>query len=320
MTPEFAQFIHYSTIGLIIGINSISVGVGQGLITAAALKAINIQPGAKSDIANTSILGMAITDTTAILSFIMSIIMILDTRVPTNSLYTHLATIGIALALCLPGLAVGLSSALPARSACLAVARQPLFAPKILRFMLLTLSILQTPIIFGFIVAFLINYLSFEIDTMSDAIRLISSGLCIGLGSIGVTIGLALFTREANKGLGVNPKSYQKILPFSIISQAIIEAPLAFSLIISMLLLTIKSTAINPVAAVAYFACALCMGLGAIAPGISSGNTSSKACEQISLHPEQAATISKVSMFSQGLIDACAIYALLIALIMLIFH
>ena len=68
-----------------------------------------------------------------------------------------LLNLGIAFAISLSGFVLGLVSALPAQQAVLAIARQPFFSQKIFRFMLITQSIIQTPIVFGFIIAMFIK-------------------------------------------------------------------------------------------------------------------------------------------------------------------
>lgn len=320
MIIEWAEFLHYLTIGLTVSINSIGVGIGEGFASAAAIEAINIQPKSKNDIAKIFILGTALIETAAILSVTISIILLFDTSTPAHPFYSRLGELGIAFAICLSGFTVGLFSYLPARAACFATARQPFFGPKILRLMLITQSIIQTPIIFGFIIAIFIKNQAVQAETLSDSLRLLSAGICIGLGSIGPAIGLSRFAESACEGLGVNRKAYEKIFPFTLISQAIIETPLIFSLVVSMLLLVWKVDSCNPIAGIAFISAALCMGFGTIGPGISSEKTASSACKQIAINPDTYSTLSRVSMFSQGLIDTCAIYTLLISLLILLFH
>ena len=100
-----------------------------------------------------------------------------------------------------------------------------------------------------------------------------------------------------------------------LISAAMIETPIIFSFIVSMLILLAplpSETAL--VKSIVLLAAALCMGIGTFGPGISSGKTTSAACNQITFNPDQYDTLSKTSVFSQGLIESSAIYALLIAL------
>ena len=104
-----------------------------------------------------------------------------------------------------------------------------------------------------------------------------------------------------------------------LVSEAIIETPIIFSLVISLLILMTPLPAAALTKSIALLAAGLCTGLGTLGPGISSGRTSAAACEQIALNPELYLTLSKVSMFAQGLIDTAAIYALVISIMLIWF-
>jgi len=316
---EIGALLHYLIIAFIIAVNSVAVGIGEGIANSAAIDAINRQPKARADIANAAILGMALIETAAIISLTISILILFGSTAVEKTVYFGLAELGIALAICLSGFVTGLASSLPARTACMAIARQPFSAKKIVRFMLITQSLIQTPIIFSFIIAMFIRNQAASATTISDSLRLLASGLSIGLGSIGPVIGLALFGQTACASLGINRKSNNQIFSFTFLSEAIIETPIIFALLISlMLIFTTGTSTDNPIQGIAYLAAALCIGLGTIGPGISSGRTASAACRQIALHPEHYSLLSRVSMFGQGLIDTSAIYALVVSVMLIL--
>lgn len=313
-----SEFIHYGTIALAVGINSVGVGIGEGLTSSSALDAINKQPEARGDIVRTAILGMALIETAAILGFVIAIILLIGTHNSAQSYYGGLAELGIAFAICLPGLVLGLASALPVRAACNSIARQPFFAQSIIRFMLITQSLLQGPIVFGFITASIIKYQASSVDSLSDSIRLIASGLCLGLGSIGPSIGLALFAKNACESLGINRRAYTQLFSFTLISQTIIETPIIFAFVISLSLLFLPKN-ISLLYSLALLASAICTGIGTFGPGISSGRTAASACKQIAFNPQEHSTLSRVSMFAQGMIETCAIYAVLVSFSLIFF-
>jgi F-type H+-transporting ATPase subunit c len=319
MSAALSEFIHYGTIALAVGINSVGVGIGEGLTSSAAIDAINKQPEARGDIVRTAILGMALIETAAILGAVVAIMLLLGTKNSADSYYGGLAELGITFAICLPGLVLGFASALPARAACKAIARQPFFAQSILRFMLITQSLLQGPIVFGFITATIIHYQAASINSIEDSIRLIASGLCIGLGSIGPSIGLAIFAKNAVQSLGINRRAYPQLFSFTLISQTIIETPIIFAFVISLILLLLTPQNMNLLYSMALLAAALCTGLGTFGPGISSGITAAAACKQIAFNPHESNTLSRVSMFAQGMIETCAIYAVLISFVLIFF-
>ena len=320
MIAELSELSHYATIALAIGTTAIGVGLGEGIASYAALDAMDIQPSARSDIAHASIVGMALIETSAIIGITVAIILLLDTQSAAKTIYTGIAELGIAFSICFSGFALGLVSAMPARQAVYAIARQPFFNQKIFTFMILTQSIIQTPIVFGFIIAMFIKGQAATASSLAESIRLIASGLCVGIGSIGPAIGLAHFAQTACKSIGYNRHAYNKLLSFTFISEAIIETPLIFCLIISLLLLSFNVPDNNMLTAYAMLASAFCMGFGTLGAGIGSGKTAAAACEQLAVNPAHYTMLSRLSLFAQGLIDTNVIYALLISLLLLIYR
>lgn len=308
--------IHYGVISIISVLTGLGVGIGQGITTVSALKAIDRQPAAQPEISKSIILALAVIETAALIGLIFVMILFFQ---ETNSYYKAVAQIGVACALAIPGFVIGIASSLPAYAALNSIARQPFLSRKITNAMLLTQSVIQTPIIFGFLVAIIINYKIASVDTLAQALSLVASGLCIGIASIGPAIGLAYFTYTAASSLGKNSEAYGKIVSFTFISQAIIETPVIFAAIISF---WIAQTYIDPskgiMAGILCLASAFVMGAGTFGPGISSGRTAAAACNQIALNPQLYTTLSRTSMIIQGLIDTAAIYAFIIALIILL--
>jgi len=315
---EMANILHYCSIALVVGANAISVGIGEGLVGYAAIDATSNQPEANNEVSRLAILGMALTETAAIIGVSMALILIMGTMPENQNLYSGPSEIGIALAISLSGLAIGLVSAWPAVGACYSIARQPFSGNKILRFMLITQSMIQTPIIFSFIIAMLIRNQISTIDTVAESLRMIASGLCVGLGSIGPSIGLAKFGKTACMSIGINKKSYNQLFSFTLISAAIIETPIIFALVVGLFL--ISSPASTILQSIAMIGAALCIGLGTIGPGIASGKSASRACIQIAKNPTIYSYLSKVSMFAQGMIDTAAIYAFIISLSLILFR
>jgi F0F1-type ATP synthase membrane subunit c/vacuolar-type H+-ATPase subunit K len=138
---------------------------------------------------------------------------------------------------------------------------------------------------------------------------------------MGPAIGMAQFAKVACEGIGFNRHAYPNMLTFTLISEAIIETPIIFSLVIALLVITTTITSTDPLlTSIAMIGAAICIGLGTLGPGISSGKMASAACKQIAIHPELYGTLSRLSMFGQGLIDTCAIYGLLIAITLIFAH
>jgi len=309
------EFLHYGIIGSLIIANSFGVGIGQGITSYSAINAINRQPASRSDVMRIALIGMTLIETVAILALLVAVLLIINVQDITP--YTTYAELGIAAAVCITGFVVGLASAKPAQAACNAAAKQPLFTQKIFNVMLMTQVLIQTPVITGLLVALFIQGQSINVEHLSDSIRLIASGLCVGLGSIGPALGLSIFSQAAIDGIGKNTKAYNKLLSFTFISEAIIETPIIFCLVIAITLLFIV-TPLKTLDPIIFIASALCIGLGTFGPGLSSGRTGAAACSQIADNPENYTILSRTSMLAQGIIETVVIYALLLSLLMLL--
>ncbi len=311
-------FLYYSCAAIAIVMTAFGVGIGESFIAHAAIKALDIQPAAKTAIGRASLLGMALTETAGILGFVISTLLLFlkGPTVYTNTYY-GISMLGIVFAIACSGFVVGIASSFPAQYALLSIARQPFFSNKIVNLMLLSMSFIQTPIIFGFIISLFIWFQAPNASTITDAIRLIASGLSIGIGGIGPAIGLALFAKTACSMVGYNRKAYPRLISFTFISQALIETPIVFALVTSLLLLTAFTTG-SMIQTFAFIAAAISIGIGNTAPGIASARTAAGACTELAKNPEHASTISNVSMIAQGFIDSCAIYAWLISMLLII--
>lgn len=312
------ETLHTITIAVPVVFAAFGAGIGQGLIGFKSLQAVDMQPHAAGEVARVSLIGMALTETSAILGLVISIMLLIDTSIPINLYCATLGKLGICCAIGITSLVVGITSSLPAQAACMAVARQPFFSNKILQIMLLTQSIIVTPNIFGFIIALSINAKTSTIDTVNGGLQLLAAGLVIGIGSIGPCIGLSLFAAAACTAIGVNRKSYNKILPFTFICEGIIETPAIFSLMISFLILNVDIINTDSyLQGFALIAAALAMGLSTIGTGISAGMVGSAACGHIGKAPDVYPVLANVVFLALAMIDTFAIYGFIIAIILI---
>ncbi len=304
-------FFHYISIAICTVLTSLGVTIGQSKTTKAAFDALDRQPKAKEDIQRATILSLAIIETGGLLGFLGSIFLFMEKNI---TLYNSLSQIGFAVAIAVPGFVIGIASAFPAQSALMSIARQPFFSKKILNFMLLTQSLIQTPLAFGFVIAMIIKtYFSSPLD-LNGAFALVASGTCVGLSSIGPAIGIANFTFSACKSIGTNKSSYDKLFSFTIISQAIIETPVIFGVIISLWLSRFALVQAPEYTYLMYLSIAMVMTIGTLSPGLSSGRIASEAANQIAISPKAYGNIARTSMIAQGIIDTSAIYAFIIAI------
>lgn len=71
------------------------------------------------------------------------------------------------------------------------------------------------------------------------------------------------------------------------------------------------------VASVSILSAGLCMGLGAIGPGIGEGHAVARALLAIAQQPDEAGTITRTLFVGLAVVESVAIYCFVIAMILL---
>ena len=61
----------------------------------------------------------------------------------------------------------------------------------------------------------------------------------------------------------------------------------------------------------------ICMGFGAIGPGIGEGFAAGRACEGVSREPENAGLITRTMLIGQAVSESTGIYSLFIAILLI---
>lgn len=313
------SFIFVTFIALIIVLPCIGVTYGQSLIAYAAQQAINEQPRAQRDIKTTMLFAMATVEFGALIGLFISFMLLISMDSIIGDFYKVMAVFAIVLATCLTAPLVSYFSALPAQTICNAIARQPLHGTEYFRFMLVVTSIMQSPIILGLIISLIIRQQILSLTHPHDIVRLIAAGFTIGFGSIGPLRGLAQYAQQAAQEIGRHYQHYREILTFSLITQAIIETPNLFAMIISIVMLLIATPiyTFTFVRSVQYIACALCITCATFVCGQSLGSIGVSAVSQASIIGVHWNVLTRLSMLAQALVETIALYAAIISIIML---
>jgi len=69
--------------------------------------------------------------------------------------------------------------------------------------------------------------------------------------------------------------------------------------------------------AAALLGAGICMGLGALGPGVGEGFVAGKACEGIAKSAENASLITRTMLVGQAVSESTGIYSLVIALLLI---
>lgn len=303
---------HYSSIVLLIALPLFATALGQARIGKAACTALDIQPGNDSGIKKIFFAGLAIAETVALIAILMGIYLF---NAPLATLYQIYARIGAWLAVTVPAILIGYFGSLSVQQALLASARQPFLSTQILNFVLVTQSLMQTPVIFSAIFAYLIQTQTASIETLPQSLQLLATGLTLALCSIGPSIGLSSFIAQACDSLKINRAAYGKLFSFTFISQAIIETPFLLGLAVAIVMLQLEVTTLTKALALLCAACA--QGITAFVVSIMSARVSTRVLHGIAHAPEHAPLLGRLSLFCQVFIDTTAIYGLIIALLLI---
>ena len=71
------------------------------------------------------------------------------------------------------------------------------------------------------------------------------------------------------------------------------------------------------VTAARYLGAGICMGIGAIGPGVGEGYAAGRACEGISRRPDEAGLLTRTMLVGQAVSETTGIYSLVVAIILM---
>lgn len=315
ITPDF---IHYAGIGAAIGLSTFGTGLGQGIAANGALNAMIRQQLGVEPISRALTIGLAFIEGGAILALVMAILLLTGAPVPMTDAIA-IAHLGIGICIGLVTASMAIASSCAVRAACHSMARHPFFAQKILSFMLIIQSFIETPVVFAFIVTLIINAQIHPTITWHEGLKLLIAGLTVAVGSVGPAIAQTMFGTASCTAIGLDRESYGRIFSFSLLSQAIIETPVIFVLI-STLFIVFKP--LSPVESfttlLSLLAAAITISIGTAGASIGTSYVASRSSRMIALHPDMYSRIFRTTFIAQAVIESCGIYALVVGLLMII--
>ena len=145
----------------------------------------------------------------------------------------------------------------------------------------------------------------------------IGAGLSMGLGAIGSGAGEGIVGSKACEGMGRQPAVADELLRTMLVGQAVAESTGIYSLVVALLLLFRDFSVVRLIEVPAFLAAGLCMGLGAIGPGVGEGIVGGKACEAIARNPDTSPVIVRTMLVGQAVAESTGIYALVVSLLLI---
>jgi ATP synthase F0 subunit c len=185
--------------------------------------------------------------------------------------------------------------------------------------MLIGSSIAQTPAIFSLVTSLILIFTDFSSHPISPTwAAILGAGFASGFGAIGSGLGDGLVAGACCEGTARQPMAAKAVLSVMFLGMAVTETTAIYGLLVSFILIFREHVATEAIApAMALLSAGLCMGIGAIGPGIGEGFTARSAVGWIARNSEARAEITRVMLVGQAVSESTGIYSLVIALVLI---
>ena len=225
--------------------------------------------------------------------------------------------VGAALAVGIAAIGSAYGEGYTAMKASEAISRQPKASSEIVRTMLITQAVAETPGIFGLLISIILLFVVSSEGSASYAASLIAAGICMGVGAIGAGIGSGEAGGAACESIGRQPRLSSEILLITLVGQAVVQTGCIFALVVSMLLCLIQPGSDNIAVMGAVLGAGCSMGFGAIGASIGSGFTAKMAVWGISRNSNIGSVLTRIMLLGQAVTHANSIYPLILAFILI---
>ncbi|CAN2042777.1 F-type H+-transporting ATPase subunit c [Candidatus Magnetomoraceae bacterium gMMP-15] len=304
--------------GLAIGFGAIGAAIGEGYTAASANSAISRNPGISGDIFKTMLVGQAVAESASIFALVVAM-MLLFTDFGMQSYLTVCVVLASGLSMGLGAIGSGAGSGFPAGAACIGMSRQPAMTGRLTTNMLIGSAVCQTPAIFALVVSFILMFTNFSDRPVNPTwAAILGAGLASGLGAIGSGLGGGLVAEASCEGIARQPTSVTPSTNVMLLGQAVTQTTAIYGLLVSFILMFKmfpETQALAP--AMALLGAGLCMGIGAIGPGIGEGFTARSAVQWIARNEGAIADITRLMLVGQAVAESTGIYSLVVALVLI---
>jgi len=305
--------------GLAMGFGAIGAAIGEGYTAAEANDAISRNPPLSGDIFKTMLIGQAIAESASIFALVIAMILLFTDYSQMNSILEACVLLSAGLSMGLGAMGSGIGSGFPAGGACRGMSRQPAMGGRLTTNMLIGSAVCQTPAIFALVTSFILLFTDFTQRSISPTwAAILGAGLSSGLSAIGSGLGGGLVAEASCEGAARQPAAITPITNVMLLGQAVTQTTAIYGLLVSFILMFKsfpETQALAPAAAL--LSAGICMGIGAIGPGIGEGFTARSAVSWIARNSEATVDITRVMLVGQAVAESTGIYSLVIALILI---
>ena len=269
--------------------------IGIGIAASGGSRAIALNPGKEKSIRMITFLGIIMGSACSIYGLLIALIVI-----PGQGANTSLIGAGIA-AIASAGAAIGIGIA--ASGGSLATAKQEEKEKSIRMITFLGIVLAEACAIYGLLVAFII------ISAGEANPALIGAGIAT-LAGAGAAVGIGLAADGGCQGIARQPEKEKSIRMITFLGIVLAEACAIYGLLIAFII--IGNTQANPA-----FIAAGAATLAGAGAAIGIGLAASGGCQGIARQPEKEKSIRMITFLGIVLAEACAIYGLLVAFIII---
>ncbi len=308
----------YTGGGLAMGLGAIGAAIGEGYTAAQANAAISRSPKLSGEIFKSMLMGQAIAESASIFALVVAMLL-LFTDFSADSWLMVFVVFSAGLSMGFGAIGAGVGAGFPAGAACAGMSRQPGVSNRLTTNMLIGSAVCQTPAIFALVSSFILLFTDFSGRPVSPTwAAILGAGLASGLAAIGAGIGSGLVAESGCEGIARQPESAPTVTNVMLLGQAVTQTTAIYGLLICFILVFKEAPATDMIApAMALLAAGLCMGIGAIGPGIGEGFTARSAVSWIARNGKATAEITRVMLVGQAVSESTGIYSLVIALVLI---
>ena len=304
--------------GMAMGFGAIGAAIGEGYTAAEANSAISRNPDISGEIFKSMLVGQAIAESASIFALVIAMIL-LFTDFTSVSCVTACVLLASGLSMGLGAIGSGVGSGFPAGAACKGMARQPEMSGRLTTNMLIGSAVCQTPAIFALVTSFILLFTNFSGRPVSPTwAAILGAGLASGLGAIGSGLGGGLVAEASCEGISRQPLSVTPVTNVMLLGQAVTQTTAIYGLLISFILMFKAFPETSSIAPpMALLGAGLCMGLGAIGPGVGEGFTAQSAVRWIARNENATGDLTRIMLVGQAVAESTGIYSLVIALVLI---
>lgn len=305
--------------GLALGLGGIGAAIGMGMAAGYANEGMMRQPMYQGYLLRTMLIGQAVGGSPSIFALVIGLLILF---IPTSSSMSagafSAALVGAGLSIGFGCFGSGVGCGWPGALGCAGVARNPRRTTPVTSTMIIGQAVAQTPSIFATVIALILIFVPLSAVGWAAVGIALGSGLAMGVGALGPGIGSGNVAGGALDGVGRWPLSQGVTIRTMLITQAVAQTPAIFAMLVAFIMMFALEDLENSILGFAkVIGAGIAVGFGGIGPGIGSGLAGDTACLATATRPRLDPLILRTVLIGQAVSQSTAIYALIIALVLL---